>query len=180
MSEMSRREALMVGLGAVAAASFPSPAARAAVAVAAPAIDLKAWAVGSIDEWDWRHVNARTEHEAKLLWLKAEPITDVCGQPGRDDCDCEYCTVLSGLEADRKPSWDGKVEASKGDWLRADMGACCSRCGEETYMHGDDPGYAVGDLAICSECMTLADWDIVDPGKAADIREELADDEAAA
>ena len=140
---------------------------------------LSAWAVGTIDNFDWRHVNASTVEEAKRIWLCDEGIRQVCDQPGRAGCDCEHCYTTANLLVERKPEWDGKEEATRADWIRAEMGACCSRCGEETYGIGDDPGHAVGDEAVCHECMTLADWDVVDPDKAAELREEMAEDDAA-
>lgn len=72
------------------------------------------------------------------------------------------------------PAWDSKQCVTNGDWIRAGMGTHCTRCGYETTQDG---GYAIGDDAICEDCMTLADWDIVDPEWAAEFRGDFHDDD---
>lgn len=165
MTQLSRRE-LLVGAAAVAAAaSIP-----ALPGIASPVEVMPSWAVGTPGEFDWQRIVARTYEEAIHDFVCEEVGGDGCEEGGKDDCECEWCFTIGGLEAERVPVWDGKDRLVSADWLHAGMGVYCSRCGEETFRH--EGGKPVGDDAICSECMTLADWDIVDPEHAAELREE--------
>jgi hypothetical protein len=169
MAEITRRDALALAGAAVLAAAIPP--AEAAIAPTAP--PLPAWAVGTPGEWNWQAVEALTEHEAKLAWIRdqyqIEECEDGCG--GSDECDCEFCDHLRSLEADRKPKWDGKsVTAGDTTWFASGLGAYCDRCSYETSR--DECGHVVNNEVVCEQCMTLADWDIVDPEHAAELREE--------
>lgn len=170
MSNVSRREALLIGAGAVAALAVPSSAAIATTpSVAAP---LPAWIVGTPGEFDWQHVVSQTAEEAIRNYCCEKIGGDGCEEGGAPDCDCEWCCTIGSLEAERKAMWDGKDKVSPGDWLRSGTGHICSRCGYETFP--EENGHGVGDEAVCEECMTLADWDIVDPERAAEIRARRA------
>ena len=171
MTELSRRD-LLIGAAAVAAvANIPTLPAMAASAEVIPA-----WVVGTPGEFDWQHIIARTEEEARRFFA-AEVVggETACEEGGADDCDCEFCQSFNGVEAERKPMWDGKSYdgITPGDWLRSGTGHICSRCSYETFR--EEGGHGVGNEAVCEECMTLADWDIVDPGRAAEIREDALD-----
>lgn len=84
------------------------------------------------------------------------------------DCDCEWCYHYSSYEAYRTEAFDGKSDPTPGDWMRAGIGHVCSRCGYEA--HPDSGGQGIGDEAVCEECITLADWDAIDPEYAAELR----------
>lgn len=169
MADILRREVL-IGVAAIAAvANIP---AASALATPTPEV-LPAWVVGSEGEYNWQHITARTEREA--LKLFAEDCGDYeedCGHVEyQDGCDC--CEEIFQYTAERKPMWDGRREVSPGDWIRSGTGHICSRCSYETSP--DEGAHGVGDEAVCEECMELADWDIVDPDRAAEIRTDLAD-----
>ena len=154
-----RRE-LLVGTAALAvSASIP-----VLPSLAAPTEVTPAWAVGTPGEFNWQHVIAKTADEAERIfraeWCDFECEEDTpCGE-------CEGCTLE--VVPERKPMWDGLLNPTSGDWLRAGCGTYCSRCSYETFP--EECGHAVGNEAVCEECMTLADWDIVDPERAAEIR----------
>lgn len=168
MKDISRREVLLGTAAVVAAAAIPS----APITITAPVEVIPAWAVGTPGEFNWQHIVAKTADEAKRIFL-SEWTDDSCeGEEGAPCGECETCTL--DVEAERKPMWDGLKDTSPGDWLRADMGTYCSRCSYETFPH--ENGYAVGSEAVCEECMTLADWDIVNPDHAAELRAEIADE----
>lgn len=174
----SRRDVFKLAAGAIAAAATPAPLAIAAEAAAtmAPAATRLAWAVGTPGEFDWQHITAGTEDEAIRRYACETVGGDGCEDGGEDDCECEWCLVIGSVEAQRQPAWDQKSETTNADWLRVGMGSFCSRCGYETIS--EEGGHAVGDEAVCADCMTLADWDIVDPERAAELRTEIAEEEA--
>lgn len=171
--ELSRRGVMGVALGAIFARFLPAMSAAPVAAAVAPTstAPLLTWIVGTPGEWN--HQVIRAPDLKTALWLRAEECEDDGTDP---DCCCDACMDGRGLEATRVPAWDGKPEDSitSGDWLRANFGAACSRCGEET--DGIDAGHAVGPEAVCECCMTLADWRIIDPDYAAEMEAEaLAD-----
>lgn len=168
MSELNRRE-MLVGAAAVAiAANIP-----ALPSVSAPPEIIPAWVVGTPGEFDWQHIIAKTEDQARRFFA-AEVIggDPACEEGALPDCECEcnFCEKLAQVEAERKPMWDGKpyYSITPGDWLRSGTAHICSRCSYETFR--EEGGHGVGDEAVCEECMELADWDIVDPERAAEIR----------
>lgn len=172
MNKISRREIMV--MSAAAAMSAAIPPAIAAVVPAAPSLDLKAWAVGSCDgEWDREHIVAKTRAEARHLWAGSWSAGK-CNCKDDPGVTCDYCCAIDRAEVLRKPQWDGKEKLTRGDWIRGGMGTYCSRCANETY--GEEGGAAIGDEAVCEDCMTLADWDIADPSKADEIREEMIED----
>ena len=149
MHMMNRRE-LLVGAAAVAVtAKIPAATAAAKTVNVTPS-----WVVGTPGEFNWQHIVAKTAEQAERIF--------------RAENECEGCT--QEVVAERKPIWDGKDNLTSGDWLRAGMGTRCSRCGYETFP--EENGHAVGDEAVCEECMTLADWNVVDPEHAAELRAE--------
>jgi len=175
MKPMNRREVMALGAATVAAAALPagSPVAAAGTPGCSAPIP-PAWAVGPPDG-DFNWISAvGSEHEAKLEWLNSwrgrESMKCLRGGELKEGCECDNCEDYSRLEVTRQEGWDGKAEIKPGDWLRGGMGCMCSRCSYETFEEAN--GHAVGDEAVCEECMTLADWDIVDPERAAELRAE--------
>jgi hypothetical protein len=178
---MNRRDVLTTGaaVAAIATASpvLPPIVEKAIEQVAPP----PAWIVGTDGEFDWQHVTGCTPHEAILNYLdevwQIEWKCETAGtdQPGCPDNElpCEFCERYRGLDYKRMPKWDGLRETTPADWIRAGMGAFCDRCGEET---GSFNGAWIvpengKDQVVCEECMTLADYDQVDPKRAAELRE---------
>lgn len=171
MNGISRREVLIGAAAVAAVANIP-----AMPALAAPAEVLPAWVVGSEGEYNWQHIIAKTEREALRLFAEDNggDYEEDCGHAEyHDGCDC--CEEIFQYIAERKPVWDGRSEVSPGDWIRSGTGHICSRCGYETSP--DEGAHGVGDEAVCEECMELADWDTIDPERAAEIRADLADRE---
>ena len=162
---INRRE-LLVGAAALAtSASLP-----VLPSITAPAEIIPAWVVGSEGEFNWQHIIAKTEREAcRFFAQECGDYEDECDHDSyQEGCDC--CESISAYDAERKPMWDGKPydSISPGDWLRSGTGHVCSRCSYETFP--EEGGHGVGDEAVCEDCMTLADWDVVDPERAAEIR----------
>lgn len=169
MTQLSRRELLVSAAAVAAVANIP-----AAIAATVPAEIIPSWAVGSTDgEWDWQRIVARTEAEAKHYWAGSWSAGKCNCKPG-DGFECDYCCAMDRAEAVRKPVWDGKEKLTDGDWIRGGMGCYCSRCSSETYS--EENGHAIGDEAVCEDCMELADWDIADPERADEIRQEMIED----
>ena len=164
---IDRRE-LLVGAATLAASasisSLPS--------LAAPDEIVPAWVVGSDGEFNWQHIIAKTEREALRMFAQecGDYEEDCAHADHQEGCDC--CEAIASYAAERKPMWDGKNydEITPGDWLRAGTGHICSRCSYETFP--EEGGHGVGNEAVCEECMTLADWDAIDPERAAEIRAE--------
>lgn len=155
-----RRRELLIGTAALAvSAGIPT-----LPSLAAPTKIIPAWAVGTPGEFNWQHIVAETAERAERLF-RNENCDFEC-EEGSPCGECEGCTL--DVEAERKPIWDGKSSLTSADWLRGGSGTYCARCNYETFPEGD--GHPVGDEAVCHDCMTLADWDIVDPERAAEIR----------
>jgi hypothetical protein len=171
MSELTRREALTLSAAALAVAALPAvPSLAAPQPILAPA-----WTVGTPGEYNWQAIFAETEDAARRAWVE-DYAGFTCCENGKEseECDCEFCHHFHGdLEVNRVPKWDGKSKIEAADWFAAGMGHVCSRCGEETSA--EDDGHPVGKEAVCHDCMTLADWDIVDPERAAELRAEDAE-----
>lgn len=179
---ISRRQALKLGAAAVAASALPT-ATSIVESIAAPETRplLPAFVVGTPGEYDWEFIRAATEDEAIIQWLEQSKIAVT------DECEAETCRCKDwrsatacehfgqpDIEANRAEALDAIENPTPGDWMRAGFGYECSRCRHET--HADDGGRGVGDEAVCEDCMTLADWEIVDPERARDMREEMEDD----
>lgn len=167
MADLNRRQALAIGIGAVASAALPASAAVAAPITEAAKPELVAWMVGTPGEWDWQMIKARTYDEAIRDFVCEAVGGDGCEEGSPEDCDCEWCWTIGGLEASRTPAWDGKEDVTAADWLRAGWGATCSRCRDEVEYDG---GFPVGDKAIHSDCMTRDDWEAFEPRNDSEIR----------
>lgn len=158
--ELSRRSVLLGSAAFVAAASLP--AIVPIVEASTPAEVIPAWVVGSEGEFDWQHIVAKTQREALRIFAadNSGNYEEECTHEDyHEGCDC--CEAIGSYEAQRVTKWDGLAYTTPGDWLRANLGHICSRCSYETCREND--GHAIGQEAVCSDCMTLADWDIVDP-----------------
>lgn len=165
---MNRRDFLMTSTAAAIAAAMPAPP-----AIALPKPLAPAWIVGTPGEYDWQFVRAATADDARLEWVRDILCVDSCEEEGSDpaECDCEFCYNLRGADATRMKRWDeSPMEPTPGDWIEAGMGHTCNRCGEET--HPDCGGRNVNGEAVCEDCLELADWDIIDPEIAAEMRAE--------
>lgn len=172
MADLTRRQALAMGIGAAVVAAVPASVAAAIPVAEAPASDLLAWAVGTPGEFDWQFIRARTADEAIRSFACETVGGDGCEDENADPdgCgDCEWCFAM-GADAERKPMWDDLEQTTNADWIRAGMGSLCSRCSYETFP--DTGAEIVKEEVVCEECMTLTDWDIVDPERAAELREQ--------
>lgn len=158
---MHRRQFLASTSSACLTAVLPFPAAT----LAAPAAEVVApsvtpmWAIGTAGNYDWQAIAAETAEDALRIYAEANGWVEEDG------------SISKSLDVARCKAWDGIETPTGGDWLRAGMGYLCARCGNETCS---DMGHAVGDDAICEDCMTMADWEQVDPEYAAELREEAA------
>ncbi len=171
------RRALLLGTSVVAVvAALPAVQAAPAVAkVVKP--PLPTWIVGTPGEANHEVIRAATREAA--IQFRADPCdfeddadADPASGEGGPACECCACTDRSGYEATRVAQWDGRPSASitDSDWLDAGFDAICARCGDTATR--DDNGCNVAGEAICGGCMKLADWDIVDPEYAAELRAE--------
>jgi hypothetical protein len=169
-------DALSLAIGAAVTTALPISVAESATIVPEP--PMPAWVVGTPGEFDWQFSVGRTADDAIRNYICERIGGDGCEEGGKPDCDCEWCDLVGSVEAERKPMWDGKREADikPGDWLRSGTGHICSRCSYETFP--EEGGHGIGDEAVCSECMTVEDWDIVDPERAAELRERMAERKA--
>lgn len=174
------RRGFLLGTSAVAvAAALPGVPAAPAVAKVAAA-PLPTWIVGTPGEWDHEVIRAATREAAIAFRAEAcdfedDPDADPNNGDGGPSCECYACTDRSGYEATRVAAWDGRPKGSitDCDWLEAGFDARCDRCDDVATQ--EDNGRNVSGKAICGDCMTLADWDIVDPEYAAELRAEQAD-----
>lgn len=168
---MNRREFICAAVSTSVAAVVPH-----APAIAMPAVaPLKpAWAVGTSNEFDWQPFRADTAEEA--IRLAAEEYTGGgcrCHEPAIfQDEPCDFCERVAQYDAMRVPVWDEANPVTGADWLAAGIGTICSRCSSETFP--EDGGRIVGEEAVCIDCMTIEDYDIVDPERAAEMREDQA------
>jgi len=158
MTEVSRRTALGLAVGAVAAPLLPE-------ALAAPAVSqaplFPAWTVGTPGEFNWRSIFAPNAQRAIEIWAEAESI---------DAEDIEGMDVEAREEPGLDPDTEGEHEMSLQDARKLAWGHICDRCGTEAASW---EWSIVETDAICDDCMTLADWQIADPEHAAELREEM-------
>ncbi|KMO18865.1 hypothetical protein [Methylobacterium indicum] len=172
--ELSRRGVLGSALGAIAARFLPVIPAAPVVAAPTKAL-LPAWIVGTPGEPDHEVIRALTR-EAAIALRCDECEGDDDGLTDQPDCECEFCTSNRGYEATRVPAWDAKCIVTDGDWLAAGFDANCARCGEQTSR--DDGGEIVQGKPVCGCCLTLADWRLIDPERAAEMEADALADAA--
>ena len=175
----NRRQVLGLAGSAAAAALLPAMPAVAVQSIAETAtLDvLSAWVVGTPGEWDHQMIRASSFESAQRFWINETTGLTGCersGDPSQDEeCDCAFC--IQSPEATRVPAWDDKTPdtITGPDWLAVGFETTCARCGMET---GCDNGDVVGRDVVCHDCMTLADWWIVDPEAAAEKEVEQGPD----
>jgi hypothetical protein len=167
---LTRRFVVAAAAASAATAAVP---AGAAAPPPAPAPPLPAWIVGTDGDFNFQIVRAATRHDAILTLAQDETGLRACScSETLHERRCAFCHFAS-RDAYRAEHFDAIATPSAADWIRAGFGHCCSRCDIETFA--EEGGHAVGEEAVCEDCMTLADWDLVDPERAAEIREEMAD-----
>lgn len=176
--ELSRRGVLGAALGAIVARFVPAlPAISAVPAVAAPAnLLLPAWIVGTPGEPDHEVVRALTR-EAAIAFRCDGCDGDDDGLVNQPGCDCYSCSEQGGYEATRVAEWDDKPVVTDGDWMAAGFETRCDRCDYEVSY--DLGGRVVQGKPVCDECLTLADWRLVDSERAAEMEAEALADAAA-
>lgn len=183
---MNRRELLQSTAALAVVAATPPALKPIAAKAAAPLTPM--WAVGTdYGDMDWQPIGASTCEEARRLYAMERGLT-----AGEADCDgtchdmggfpesgaCRWCGCedvnepSNCIDAVRVDAWDGKEKIRSVDWIAANMGSQCDRCGDDCF--GGQDARAVGDEAVCDECMTLADWQIVDPHYAAELMADPA------
>lgn len=154
MARLTRRFILAAAAVSAASSALPRPLVSA-TEVPAPAKKV-AWVVGTPGEYNWEVIRAKTKVEAIRLWnadnCEHEYEVDENGKPDRP-CECIACAWE--INASRVPEFDKIARPTPGDWLRAGIGHTCSRCGYETDPQ--NTGNAIGDEAVCEDCLTTAE-----------------------
>ena len=152
---LTRRHALALAAGALAAPALPE-----AVALPSQAPLWPAWTVGTPGEFNWRAIFAPNAERAIAIWAEAESI---------DVEDIEGMDIEAREEPGLEPDTEGEHEMSLQDARKLGWGHICDRCSTEA---GVWEWNVVTDEAVCDDCMTLADWEITDPEHAAELRAE--------
>ena len=173
---VNRRQALCLGVGAVATAALP-PQAPVPTVLPPPAQLFPAWEVGT-DAWPtWRVIYAETEARAKQIF-REESGGGICA-----DCDGLRCAELdpdgecehSNIEARgvsekvlAPEPFERDAGADKPMMQALGWQHYCDRC------HYDQCGdwQIVGEEAVCNDCMELEDWAAVNPKYHAKLLEE--------
>lgn len=152
---MNRRELLAGIIATPVAAAIPDVAASAPAASTA---GLPAWSVGTPGENNWHVFFCRTQDEAVALWRDWESDDD------------------EWIEAKREPKFDNPDNADpdcKARYL-AGWTVYCERCHIEVERgDGESDVVANGDV-VCTGCMTIDEWEVRDPERAAEMREDAA------
>lgn len=157
---MINRRTFLAGTSAVAVAPMLSPLSMAeAVTVVAPLPKTTIWVGGHYGEFDWKPFHAKDRLDAlrQLLhyhgWNEEEigraltlPEEQLAKELSCSEIDVARAEVMDGLQVD---------EIKAHHWIRAGMGACCSRCSYE--CDAESGARAVGEEAVCEECLTLGD-----------------------
>jgi len=168
---INRRSLLLAVPAAVVAAHLPASCPPADAAALVP--PMPSWAVGTPDGWDWLPIKAETAREARLQWVCEQIGHDDCESGEPPDCDCERCEKFRASEVRRVEEWDGaEIGVGSPQWFDAGLWGHCSRCGYE--MGTNDNGEIVGAEPVCHECMSVDDWEAVDPERAEELREQKA------
>ncbi|QSY98552.1 hypothetical protein J2J97_32115 (plasmid) [Rhizobium bangladeshense] len=166
---ISRRQFLGAAVATSCSALIPEIALPAPVAQqVAPATTI--WVGGHSGEFDWQPFNASSWRDAVKQLLghhgfgNEEEIAAMMTLPDEElraelkhfHMDVERARKMDGLQPD---------DIKPHHWIRAGLGACCSRCDSECYA--DNGGRAIGTEAVCEECLTLTDliqgggkWDL--------------------
>lgn len=162
---MDRRQFL---IGAAAGAALPLvPAAVAAAPV--PQVLHPVWAVGTEGGMDWQMMRAPSLEAAIEIW---RGDTGVCS-PGCECCDPDDVPEPDGH---RVPKLDDKFETT-GRNRAAQIAGWLTQCDRCDYDECSDYYVMADDEAVCTDCMTLADWRVVDPAYYAEQIDELLTEE---
>lgn len=165
----------LLAAAAMTAASAAIPV-SAAAPTPAPHVGhrLPAWIVGTEGEFDYEMVRASTAADAIAARVAELTGQDRCSCAPGDFDGCAYCDIAPSYDAYRVEVFDTLERDPTGaEWFSAGLGTHCDRCGFET--HPETGGVAIGKFAICEDCLTLADWDVIDPQRAAEMRAEEAE-----
>ncbi len=175
---MTTRRDILKGSSAVAVIAAMPIAPAIAAASAPPVAPLLSFVVGTPGEHDALFVRASSIQEAYQMW--GEQQGHSAGSAGCEICfDGDHadapCTCDPKEYVTRIKKWDAlDDDPTPGQWLDAGFGHICNRCNYET-MAGD--GYNINGDAVCTDCMTLDDWQIEDPEYYAEQIDELLTDE---
>lgn len=170
--ELSRRGILGSALGLIVARFLPAASVAPVAAAPAKAL-LPAWIVGTPGEPDHEVVRALTR-EAAIAFRCDDCDGDDDGLINQPGCECYACCERGNYEATRVAEWDAKPIVTDGDWMAAGFETRCDRCDYEVSY--DLGGRVVQGKPVCDECLTLAEWRLVDPERAAEMEAEaLAD-----
>lgn len=156
------RRAFLTSVAAVAVLpALPQIAMASPVAAAetlTPATTI--WVGGHHGEFDWHPFNASSWRDAVKQMLEYH------GHGNEEEIaatmtmtDEELRTELKhfGMDTERAHRMDGLQpdDIKSYHWIRAGLGASCSRCDSECYA--DNGARAIGTEAVCEECVTLTD-----------------------
>jgi hypothetical protein len=178
---VTRRQALKCMAVSLAAAAAPPALSLAPEEIAASAPLLPAWTVGTIGEYDWQCIRAPDAQSAILEYLENETGWRACIEAnveiaGASECECDFCIARRRLDVKRVEAFDAIVNPTRLDWLEAGLGKLCERC---DYEVDNSSAEVVDGDVVCHDCMTLADWRIADPERAAEMESERASFERA-
>lgn len=129
-----------------------------AVAVAKPATTV--WVGGHYGEFDWHPFHGESKRDVirQLLHYHGHGNDEEI-EATMTMTDEELDAELKAMDMDvsRAPVMDGMEpdEIKAHHWIRAGMGAHCSRCDYE--CDAESGARAVGEEAVCEECLTLED-----------------------
>lgn len=179
----TRRDIIKSVLAGAASMAMPS---AGAIANFAPPLEattpkLVGWSVGSEGSMNWYPIFAETEEAAIAEWVDIAGVCSDCPRstPGSTD----VCECYPDITADRSRAFDEyattcepvpDVAKHRAGWCNID----CSRCGhtsDETVSY--DVAEDVDGQVVCHDCMTIADWRIVDPSHADELLSEELDRE---
>lgn len=157
---MISRRTFLAGTSAVAVAPLlPALPVAEAAPIVAELPKTTIWVGGHYGEFDWHPFHAKDRPDAlrQLLhyhgWNEEEigraltlPEEKLAKELSSAEIDVARAEVMDGLQVD---------EIKAHHWIRAGMGACCSRCSYECDV--ESGARAVGEEAVCEECLTLED-----------------------
>lgn len=168
---LTRRLVLAAAAATAAARALPTGLAPAAEQPPVAPQPARWYIVGlQDDDWGWDMIRASDEAAARVDYLLTHCGSVDCEGDGTEDCDCHVCYVARSIDAYHEPRLDGREATGPADWLRLGMSACCARCDDSTCGE-EDGGQVVGETVVCADCMTIEDWDIADPARAAELRQ---------
>ena len=154
---MNRRELLVGILATPAVAAIPD----VAVAASPAPVGLPAWSVGTPGDMNWNVFFCKTQDEAIEAWRSWNSVDN--------DDDTEW------VEARREPKFDNPLNDDPDTILKYQAGwtVFCDRCDYEVSRDdGESEIVNAGKSIVCTDCMTADEWEVRDPERAAEMREE--------